>query len=144
MSLLSSVWMMCGLLLRGRFQNWFQGSTSQLSTSESMLWNTTHKGLNIIKQLISYKLSYLIYMHIICMLYLVALPCPTGCNPTDCSPTGSSVHRDSPGKNTGVDSLSLLQVIFWTQEMNWGLPHCRLILYQLSYQGTPYYIYKYL
>ena len=38
-------------------------------------------------------------------------------------------------KNTGVGSLSLLQQIFLTQEFNWGLLHCRWILYQLSYQG---------
>ena len=38
-------------------------------------------------------------------------------------------------KNIGVDSLSLLQWIFLTQELNWGLLHCRQILYQLSYQG---------
>ena len=40
-------------------------------------------------------------------------------------------------KNTGVDSLSHLQWIFLTQESNWGLQHCRRILYQLSYQGSP-------
>ena len=40
-------------------------------------------------------------------------------------------------KNTGVGSLSLLQHIFLTQELNWGLLHCRQILYQLSYQGSP-------
>ena len=40
-------------------------------------------------------------------------------------------------KNTGVGSLSLLQGIFLTQELNWGLLHCRQILYQLSYQGSP-------
>ena len=28
--------------------------------------------------------------------------CPTPCNPMDCSLPGSSVHGDSPGKNTGV------------------------------------------
>ena len=37
-------------------------------------------------------------------------------------------------QNTGMGSLSLLQRIFLTQELNWGLPHCRQILYQLSYQ----------
>ena len=42
-----------------------------------------------------------------------------------------------PGQNTGVGSLSLLQWIFLTQESNWGLLHCRRILYQLSYQGCP-------
>ena len=40
-------------------------------------------------------------------------------------------------KNTGVGSLSLLQQIFPTQELNQGLLHCRQILYQLSYQGRP-------
>ena len=29
------------------------------------------------------------------------------------------------------------QQIFPTQESNWGLPHCRRILYQLSYKGSP-------
>ena len=104
----------------------------------------------------------------------------TLCNPMDCSPPGSSVHEDSPGKNTrvgchallqetfptqrsnpglppgflqvdslmsespgkpkntGVGGLSLLQGICSTQELNWGLLHCRWILYQLSYQGSPY------
>ena len=40
-------------------------------------------------------------------------------------------------KNTGVGSLSLFQGIFPTQELNWGLLHCRWILYQLSSQGNP-------
>ena len=40
-------------------------------------------------------------------------------------------------KNTGVGSLSLLQGIFPTKESNWGLLHCRWILYQLSYWGSP-------
>ena len=38
-------------------------------------------------------------------------------------------------QNTGVGSLSLLQGFFLTQEFNWGLLHCRWILYQLIYQG---------
>ena len=40
-------------------------------------------------------------------------------------------------KNTGVGSLNLLQQIFPTQESNQSLLHCRLILYQLSYQEIP-------
>ena len=45
---------------------------------------------------------------------------------------------EPPGKpkNTGVGSLSLLQGVFLTQKSNQGLPHCRQILYQLSYQGS--------
>ena len=39
--------------------------------------------------------------------------------------------------NTGVVSLSLLQGNFPTQESNRGLPHCRQILCQLSYQESP-------
>ena len=39
-------------------------------------------------------------------------------------------------KNTGVGSLSLLQQIFPTQETNWGLLHCKWILYQPSYQDS--------
>jgi len=39
---------------------------------------------------------------------------------------------NSPGQNTGVGSLSLLQGIFLTQELNWSLLHCSRILYQLS------------
>ena len=34
-------------------------------------------------------------------------------------------------------SLSLLQGIFPTQELNSGLPHCRTILYQLSHEVSP-------
>ena len=55
----------------------------------------------------------------------------------DCSPPGSSAHGDSPGKNTGVSSLSLLQGNFPTHELNWDLLHCRQILNQLSYLGSP-------
>ena len=40
-------------------------------------------------------------------------------------------------KNTGVGSRSLLQQKFPTQEPNRGLLHCKRILYQLSYQGSP-------
>ena len=39
-------------------------------------------------------------------------------------------------KNTGEGSLSLLQWIFLTQELNQGLLHYRQIAYQLSYQET--------
>ena len=44
--------------------------------------------------------------------------CLTLCNPMDCSPPCSSVHGDSPGKNTGVGSHALLQGILPTQGSN--------------------------
>ena len=40
-------------------------------------------------------------------------------------------------KNIRLGSPSLLQRIFLTQEQNQDLLHCRCILYQLSYQGSP-------
>ena len=46
-------------------------------------------------------------------------------------------------KNTEVVSLSLLQRIFLIQESNQGLLHCRWIIYQLSYQGSPQHPYIY-
>ena len=52
------------------------------------------------------------------------------------SPCFSSC-QNSPGQNTGVGSLSLLQGILPTQGLNPGLPHCRWILYQLSHKGSP-------
>ena len=48
-------------------------------------------------------------------------------------PHGLYSPWNSPGQNTRVGSLSLLQGIFPTQGSNPGLPHCRRILYQLSY-----------
>ena len=49
---------------------------------------------------------------------------------------------NSPGQNTGVGSLSLLQGIFPTQRLNPGLLHCRQILYQLSHQESPCFMYN--
>ena len=75
------------------------------------------------------------HLHEVCVC-LVAQSCPTLCNPIGYSPPGSLVHGNSPGKNTGVSCHALLQGIFPTQGSNPGLPHCRRILYQLSYQGS--------
>ena len=49
-----------------------------------------------------------------------------------------SLPTESQGKpkTIGVGSLSLLQGIFPTQELNQGLLHCKWIPYQLSYQGS--------
>ena len=52
-------------------------------------------------------------------------------------PPGLYSPWNSPGQNTGVGSLSLLQGFLPTQGLNPGLPHCRRILYQLRHQGSP-------
>ena len=67
---------------------------------------------------------------------MVVQSCPTLCKPMDCGPPGSSVHGDSPGRNTGVGCCALLQEIFPTQGPNPGHLHCRQILYHLSHQGS--------
>ena len=54
-----------------------------------------------------------------------------------CYPHGLYNPLNSPGQNTGMGSLSLLQGIFPTQGWNPGLPHCRQILNQLSHKGSP-------
>ena len=67
----------------------------------------------------------------------MALPNP-GIEPRSPTLQVDSLLSEPPGKpkNTGVCSLSLLQLTFPTQELNWGLLHYRQILYQLSYQGS--------
>ena len=78
--------------------------------------------------------------------YQSGLPCPPpgelpnpGIEARSPTLQADSLLSEPPGKptNTRVDNLSLLQRIFPTQESNRGLLHCRWILYQLSYQGSP-------
>ena len=52
------------------------------------------------------------------VLCLTAQSCSALCDPMDCSPPGTSVHGDSPGKNTGVGCHALFQGIFPTQGLN--------------------------
>ena len=72
----------------------------------------------------------------VCVMCLVTQLCLTLFDLMDCNPPGSSIHEDSPGKNTGLGSHALLQGIFPIQGSNPGLPHCRRILYHLSHQRS--------
>ena len=67
------------------------------------------------------------------------LPSP-GTEPRSPTLQVDSLPSEPPGKpqTAGVGCLALLQRSFLTQEqeLNWGLLHCRRILYQLSYQGS--------
>ena len=67
----------------------------------------------------------------------VSQSCPALCDPMDCNPPGSSVHGDSPGRNTGVGWHGVFQGIFPIQWSNPGFPHCTWILYLVSHQGSP-------
>ena len=75
------------------------------------------------------------FMVFSCM-FLVAQSCLALSDPMDCSQSGSSIHGDSPGKNTEVGCYVLLQGIFPTQGLNPGLHLCRQIIYCLSHQGS--------
>ena len=89
-----------------------------------------------------------------------AQSCLTLSDPMDSSLPGTSIHgifqarvlewgaiafsvypAEAQGKpeNTEVGSLTLLQQIFLTQELNVGLLHCRRILYQ----GSPHFHWEY-
>ena len=73
----------------------------------------------------------------ILVLCLFVQLCPTLCDPMDCGPPGSSVHGDSPGKNTEMGCHALLQAIFPIQGWNPCLLHCRQFLYHLGHQVSP-------
>ena len=57
--------------------------------------------------------------------------------PIDSSPPGSSVHGDSPGKNTGVGCLFFILGIFPIQGPNLSLLRCRQILYHWAIREAP-------
>ena len=65
------------------------------------------------------------------------LPNP-GIEPRSLTFQADSLPAEPQGKpkNSEVGSLSLLQQIFLTQELKWGLLHCRWILYCLSHQRS--------
>ena len=78
------------------------------------------------------------------ILEWVAIPFSRGSSNPGIEPRSPVLQVDSlpakpPGKpkNTGVGNLCLLQGNFLIQELNWGVLHCRRILYQLSYQESP-------
>ena len=77
------------------------------------------------------------------ILEWIAVPFSRGLPNPGIEPRSPSLQADflpaePPGKpkNTGVHSLSLLQGIFLTQELNQGLLHCSRILHHLSYQPS--------
>ena len=69
-----------------------------------------------------FSISRLIFIPFVVVAFVTVLLCVVRCliarsylilcDPVDCSPPGSSVHGDSPGKNTGVGCHALFQEIF--------------------------------
>ena len=79
-------------------------------------------------------------MHALCFFILVALSCPTLCDPMDFSLPGSSVYGILQARILEWAAYSLLQGILLTQGLNPGLLHCRQILCCLSHKGSPEYM----
>ena len=109
--------------------SWEQPTLKQLAQIEvpaegfyslSRVWSKVATGM--LEDGASWKL------HACCITSVVS----DSCDPMDCSPPGSSVHGDSPGKNTGTGEgcHALLQGIFLTQGPN------LLLLCLLHWEGV--------
>ena len=88
----------------------------------------------------------MLYLFVLGSLYIHAKllqSCLTLCNPKNDSPPGSSVHGDSPHKDTGVGCQAFLSEIFPTQGSNLhllGLLHCQVGSLPLAPPGKPTYV----
>ena len=96
--------------------------TEQLSTAQHCAWQN-NKMVYYYYTNCDAKINLLFNLALGCVCAKALQLCPTLCNPMACSPPGSSVHGDSPGKNTGVGCHALPQGIFRTQGSNPGLLH---------------------
>ena len=78
--------------------------------------------------------------YFLCMLHTFLFLCMRHRSSERLSVISNSLQPpwNSPGQNTGVGSLSLIQGIFPNQGLNPGLPHWRQILYQLSHKNPLY------
>ena len=110
------------------YQLSYQGSTMDISRSHQSWWIIWAKHWATFPSFV--EPSFVLGMHACLIL----------CSPMDCNPPASSVHGDSPGKNTEVGCHALLQGIFPTQGSKPVLLHCRWILYHLNHQKNPIYI----
>ena len=103
------------------------------------MYSTLYNYCSNFRAMHAYCMNKSIHIHqlkLLCLLWKkvkvkVALLCPT------LWPHGLYSPWYSLGQNTRVGTLSLLQGIFPTQELNPGLLHCRWILYQLSHKESP-------
>ena len=116
-----------------------QGLNPSFPHCKQILYHLSHQGSTRILECSSTPHPQLLLMKEVWLLNegsSDSVAAPQGSTPGEtvlmlcCSGQG----RES--RNQGI-SLSLLQGIFPTQELNWGLLHCRWILYQLSYPGSP-------
>ena len=106
-------------LLQGIFPT--QGFNTGLPHGRRILYQLSHKGSPRILEWVAYPFSRGSSQPRSPALQVDSLP---------------AEPQEKP-KSTAVSSLSLLQGIFPTQDLNWNFLHCRRILYQLSHEGNP-------
>ena len=153
----------CHALLQGIFPT--QGSNPGLSHCRRILYHLSHQGSPWLLEWVAYPFyrgtfqprnwGLLPYRWILYQLSYpwspllgiypeseseseVAQSCLTLCNPVDCSLPGSSVHGIFQARVLEWVAIAFSQGIFLTQGSNPDLLHCRLTLYPLSHQGSPY------
>ena len=123
----------CYFLLQGTF--WTQGSNSYLMNWQVESLPLSHQGgpLKHSRACLFLEMFFTTLTHQKCKVVVLSRVqlCET---PRTLVPPPPPPWN-SPDKNTGVDSHSLLLGIFPTQGSNLGLLHCRQILYYLSRQG---------
>ena len=76
------------------------------------------------------------------MKMLVTQSCLILCDPMDYSLPGSSIYGILQARILEWVAISFSRGVFPTQELNPGHLHCRWILYQLSYEGSPHVVIK--
>ena len=108
-----------GCIIHGVANSWTRLSNFHFQWLRALVWHSETLGLNLVLKV------------------KVAQLCSTLCNPMDYIVHEILQARNSPGQNTGVGNLSLLQGIFPSQGSNTGLLHCRQILYHLSHKRSP-------
>ena len=91
----------------------------QVKKQQNQTWKQTSSNLGkeYVKAVYCHTV-YLTYMYRECLCAKLLQLCPTLYSPMDCSSPGSSVHGDSPGKNTGVGCYDLLQGFLPFQGLN--------------------------
>ena len=89
-----------------------EGSVISYSRGSSRTTDQTHVS-STGRRILHHRATWVAPIYNACSVLSLSIIADS-CNPMDWSPPGSSVHRDSLGKNTGVGSLSLLEGIFPT------------------------------
>ena len=130
----------CHFLLQGIFPT--QGSNPGLLHCRQILYQLNYKTSSFSHLLFSSIIKHCsLRKGILSPFWSVSVSrsvMPDSLRPHGLQPTRLLYPWDFPGKSTGVSCHFLLQGILLTQGSNSGLVHSRPILYQLSYQGSPF------